>query len=94
MNAHNTYSFTYTLKLFGPLSEQLAQPEITITLKNPTNPTNHTCADLFNQLAIDYPNLIPSLPTTRLAVNSQYAVDSTPITTSDELALIPMISGG
>ncbi|QQE11267.1 MoaD/ThiS family protein [Planctomycetota bacterium] len=91
MNTPNTQAYTFTIKLFGPLSDQLAQPQLTITIKSASNPT---CNDLFNQLAIDYPNLISSLPTTRLAVNSQYATDTTPITTDDELALIPMISGG
>jgi molybdopterin converting factor subunit 1 len=53
-----------------------------------------TVGDLRAALAAQCPELAAIIPASRLAVDSQYAVDSLLIPPSAEVALIPPVSGG
>ena len=52
-----------------------------------------TVGDLKAQLITDYPEL-GKLSSLAVAVNQHYASDSDPVKASDEIALIPPVSGG
>ncbi len=52
-----------------------------------------TVGDLKKYLGHTYPELL-KLESLAVAVNQQYATDEAPIADSDEIALIPPVSGG
>ena len=49
---------------------------------------------LWQRLLADYPDLKRYQPSVRLARNNTYAIDSTQFSDTDEVALIPPVSGG
>jgi signal transduction histidine kinase len=57
-------------------------------------PADATVATLRSALAEQFPPLADILPHTRIAVNNEYAADTTTITPTTEIALIPQVSGG
>lgn len=57
-------------------------------------PTPPTVNELRRCLEKQYPSMARALPTMRLAVNMQYALDETPLHAGDEVAVIPPVSGG
>ena len=78
-----------TIKLFAIARHRIGRDQIEVTL-----PDAATAADLRCSLAEEFPALADVLPHIRIAVNSSYAADSTPIPSGAEVALIPPVSGG
>jgi len=78
------------VKLFGPLSRAVGQPEVMVPLDGETP----TCAVLRAQLAQREPRLAQLLPGCRFAVNREFAAEERPIAAGDEIALIGFVSGG
>lgn len=55
--------------------------------------TGETTGDLIAQLILDYPTL-KDLNSLAIAVNGEYASQNTLVKPSDEIAIIPPVSGG
>ena len=77
------------IKLFATLKDRAGSSHVEINL-----PEDATVATLLDRLAIEQPKLSPSLPTSLVAVNQEFAFGSTPIRSGDEVALFPPVSGG
>jgi sulfur-carrier protein len=77
----------YKVKAFGITRDVLGGREKTFEIHG------QTVADLRNVLISTYPELA-GLKSLLIAVNNQYADDSTELRESDEIALIPPVSGG
>ena len=77
----------YVIKSFGITKEIIGARESFIELQG------STVGELRNALKSRYPELL-DLKSLMIAVNSQYAEDDLPIGESDEIALIPPVSGG
>ncbi len=54
----------------------------------------NTVGSLRREIERQYPDLQPGLSTSRVAVNQQFQDDSHPIDGTEEIALIPPVSGG
>jgi molybdopterin converting factor small subunit len=78
------------VKLFGPMSRALGQPEVTVPLSYGAP----TCATLRAELAEREPRLAHLLSGCRFAVNREFAAEERPIAAGDEIALIGFVSGG
>jgi MoaE-MoaD fusion protein len=79
-----------TILLFALAREKAGAPTLTVDL-----PPDPTVLDLKSALARACPALAPLLPTLRIAINSEYAIDDhLPIPPGAELAAIPPVSGG
>ncbi|HYF70375.1 MAG TPA: MoaD/ThiS family protein [Ohtaekwangia sp.] len=77
----------YTVKAFGITRDILGGREKTIEFEG------QTVAELRKSLQEKYPALI-GLKSLLIAVNNQYAEDTTELQEVDEIALIPPVSGG
>ena len=76
--------------LFALARERAGASTIVVDL-----PDTPTVSDLKNALARACPALAPLLPTLRIAIDSEYALDDhQPIPPGAELAAIPPVSGG
>lgn len=75
------------LKTFGIAREILGGSDVLIEM------SGHSVADLRHYLANRYPAL-SGLHSLFIAVNHAYADDQTQLRESDEIALIPPVSGG
>jgi molybdopterin converting factor small subunit len=79
-----------TILLFALAREKAGAQTLTVDLL-----PNPTVGDLKAALARTCPALTPLLPTLRIAINSEYALDDhQPIPPGAELAAIPPVSGG
>jgi molybdopterin converting factor subunit 1 len=78
------------VKLFGSTRESVGQKEVEVTLHSEPS----TVADLKGSLYSAYPALASGASYLVVAVNRKAADDSTKITATDELALLPLVSGG
>lgn len=77
--------------VFGPMAN--AAGSRTLQLEVPASGVLDA-AGVMRSIAEAYPPLRPMLPSTRLAINSKYALPGDSVAASDELALIGMVSGG
>jgi sulfur-carrier protein len=77
----------YRIKAFGITRDLLGGREATIEIKG------KTVGDLRAALSDRFPEL-EGLRSLLIAVNNDYADDNVVIGTSDEIALIPPVSGG
>jgi molybdopterin synthase sulfur carrier subunit len=77
----------YVIKAFGITREILGARENVFELDG------ETVGSLRNALRKRYPSLL-DIRSLMIAVNNNYADDSLPISESDEIALIPPVSGG
>jgi len=77
------------VKLFAVAKQLVGSDTTTVEL-----PAEPTVADLRVALARDYPALSPTLASVVFAVNAEYANDQTRLTSTDEIACIPPVSGG
>lgn len=77
------------IKLFATLKDRAGSNHVEIDL-----PDDATVAMLLERLALAQPTLAPSLPTSLVAVNQEFAFGSTLIRSGDEIALFPPVSGG
>jgi MoaE-MoaD fusion protein len=83
-------SVQVTILLFALAKEKAGRPTLTLTLPDPAQ-----VSDLKAALAQACPALAPLLPTLRIAINSEYALDDAQIIPNGaELAAIPPVSGG
>jgi molybdopterin converting factor subunit 1 len=57
-------------------------------------PDQATVRDLRSAIAQEFPSLADFLPHCRIAVNCDFASDDTVITESQEIGIIPPVSGG
>lgn len=78
------------IRLFATLKDRAGQAQVPLTLPQ----AEVTVAEMLAAIAAAYPALSPSLPTSLVAVNRQYATPETPIRPGDEVALFPPVSGG
>ncbi len=77
------------IKLFAVARQRIGSGTIEVEL-----PADVTVAKLRSALAEQFPPLVDILPHTRIALNNEYATDTTPITPTTDIALIPPVSGG
>ena len=77
------------LRLFAAVREMASENEIELEL-----PDTSTVADLRLALIERVPEVEALQAQLRFAVNSAYATDETVISSNDELACIPPVSGG
>jgi molybdopterin synthase sulfur carrier subunit len=77
----------YRIKAFGITKDLLGGREAIIEIKG------QTVADLRAALNERYPQLL-GLRSLFIAVNNDYADENIPLNASDEIALIPPVSGG
>lgn len=77
------------VKLFGPQAQLAGTREARVELAGVP-----TVAQVRAALAQVAPALVPSLATSRMAVNHAFVSDSDTISATDEVALIGMVSGG
>jgi len=57
-------------------------------------PTGSSALDAWQLFASSHPQLTPNLPHTRFAVNGEYTDPNTTLSSGDEVAFIPPVSGG
>ena len=77
----------YRIKAFGITRDIVGGREALIETRG------QTVADLRSQLATQFPG-IRGLKSLLIAVNNEYAEETTELQESDEIALIPPVSGG
>ncbi len=79
----------FSILVFGILREQLS----TSSLEWEIAQEHCTVADLLNELKTTYP-MIGTLKSVAVAINGEYAIPDYIIRPTDEIALIPPVSGG
>lgn len=80
---------TITIHLFARTRELAGSDRIALDL-----PVNATVADLRSRLVKEFPALAPLLEKSAIAVNHDFGEDSRPLSATDEVAIIPPVSGG
>ena len=80
---------TITVKLFAILREQASVSSLLLDL-----PEHSTVDAALQQILNSHPVLMPYLSKSACAVNQAYSSRRTILKESDELALIPPVSGG
>ena len=85
-----TLSVSFRVKLFGLLREVVGTKEMTLSL----NIDRATVADLKRSLQESFPDLTKAKIPFLVAVNRKIAQESTTIMPSDEIAILPLVSGG
>jgi molybdopterin converting factor subunit 1 len=78
------------VKLFGSTRESVGQKEVEVNLNNEPS----TVAELKSSLYATYPALASGVGYLVVAVNRKAADDSKKVISTDELALLPLVSGG
>ncbi len=78
------------VRLFAICRERAGADEVAVDVADGAM----TVAGLKSALAEQHPALAPLLPAVRVAVNEEFGLDDDPIAATDELALIPPVSGG
>jgi molybdopterin synthase sulfur carrier subunit len=76
-----------TIKTFGIARDIMGGKEVAVEI------TGHSVLDLREKLISEYPKL-ENLRSLFIAVNQHYSEDSTRLQETDEIALIPPVSGG
>ena len=77
------------VKFFGPLRDVVRKESLQIDV-----PLHATGEETFEVLASQFPDLRHWRASLRLAVNLEYVPFSTVLKSSDEISLIPPVSGG
>ena len=80
---------TLTVQLFAKLRDIVAASHVVVELSELA-----TVAELRRVLVANHPNLTGLLDRCRVAVNHDFADDSQVLTPTDEVAIIPPVSGG
>jgi sulfur-carrier protein len=80
---------TVTVKLFAAYQEAYGVPELTLEL-----PIGTTVSQLRDRLISTHPELTPWRDLTRFGVNLHFVEPNTVLQSSDEVVLIPPVSGG
>ena len=79
---------TVTVRFFASYAEKLGTRELDLTL-----PDGATVADVIRAVT-RLPGARSLPPSPLVAVNCSYAAATTPLTTGDEIAIIPPVAGG
>lgn len=79
----------FQIRLFAAARQTLQKDCVVLQLEAP-----HTLQRLQSQLALDYPPIAALVQKSRLAVNATYVASEQLVTPTDEIALIPPVSGG
>jgi molybdopterin converting factor subunit 1 len=79
----------FQIRLFAAAKQAAKADSAEVTLAPP-----YTVADLRDQLARQFPQIAALIAQSRIAVNASYAAPESVLTNSDEIALIPPVSGG
>lgn len=77
------------VKLFARARDLAGSPVVQIPWTD-----GQTVASLKQELAEKYPQLQPLVPRLLVAINNTYATETTPLSTTDEVACFPPVSGG
>ncbi len=77
------------IRLFATLKDRAGRERVQVEVTNPA-----TVATVKAALATAYPVLAPAVDSALVAVNREFAFDHSPVTTEDEIALFPPVSGG
>ena len=77
------------VRLFAAFRERAGAGSITIDL-----PEGATVADLVTHIAVTSPALAPILKSARPVLNQEFALPEEVLKASDEVALLPPVSGG
>lgn len=80
---------TVTVRLFAVARERAGASQVEVSLMLPA-----TVADLRAALALQHPALAPLAPRVMIAVDAEYASDTSIIEAGTSIALIPPVSGG
>ena len=79
----------FEIRLFATLKDRARQDRVRITVDEPV-----TVQDVLDAIAAAYPALEPSLGTTLVSVNKEFADLETAVAVTDQIALFPPVSGG
>ncbi|MCA9188203.1 MAG: MoaD/ThiS family protein [Pirellulaceae bacterium] len=77
------------VQLFAAARDAAGTKSVSVLLHN-----HGTVRDLRAALIQDYPQLAAWVGIARFAVNMEYAIDDTALSLSDDVAMIPPVSGG
>ena len=75
--------------LFATLAEQLGAPHVEVDL-----PEGATVGQMLSRLGAEHPDLASARASLAVAVNHAYVDERHRLSATDEIALIPPISGG
>jgi molybdopterin converting factor subunit 1 len=75
--------------MFGPLADLAATSKLRVAV-----PEGTKVAGLIERVGEQFPGLRARLPTVAVAVNLAYVSRQAPLSSGDEVALIPPVSGG
>ena len=78
-----------TVKLFAKARDLVGGSTVELSWRD-----GLTVGNLKQLLGEAYPNLLPLIPRLLVAVNNDYAADSTVVSSADEVACFPPVSGG
>ena len=78
-----------TVKLFAKARDLVGSSTVQLAWSD-----GQVVAHLKQVLSEQYPALVPLIPRLLVAVNNDYAADSTAISQADEVACFPPVSGG
>ena len=82
--------FFVQVKVFGLFREAVGEKEVTVTL----NGKETSVADLRRQLTASYPQLASAKAFFIVAVNRRIGSDTAKVKAGDEVAIMPLVSGG
>jgi len=85
---------TFHIRLFAGLADELGRPSIDIALTPDASGRSATVQDLLDEIAARFPAVRSLLAHCFLAKNHAYAAPHELVCETDELALIPPVSGG
>lgn len=75
--------------LFGPQAAAAGRREVVVALGE-----DRSCGALLRALAAAMPAITDSIPSSRVAVNHEFAPSERTVNDGDEVALIGMVAGG
>jgi molybdopterin synthase catalytic subunit/molybdopterin converting factor small subunit len=79
----------FNIRLFATLKDRAGQSSVKVIVPEPA-----TVQTVLDAVAAAYPALEPSLSTTLVSLNKEFADLDTAVSTNDEIALFPPVSGG
>jgi molybdopterin converting factor subunit 1 len=80
---------TLTIQLFAKAKELVGSPTVLVDLS-----ARPTVRDLRERLCAKHPEIAAVLAISAIAVNHEFADDMVAVTSRDEIAIIPPVSGG
>lgn len=74
---------------FALLREELRRSEMALDVSE-----GSSCGEVVSYFEKEFPHLLSAFQSSLVAVNGDYASRNTPLSTDDELAILPPVSGG